>query len=122
MSTSLYGQDYQNQQQLAENALNRNVQAQQTDLARNASLYQQDVANRMGAAQQNAGLILNASQGITGANALQSQFLGQYGNLAGGQQQYQQALLDQAANNWYNQTYGYDQQRLANMGQALNSV
>lgn len=30
--------------------------------------------------------------------------------------------MDQAANNWYNQTYGYDQQRLANMGQALNSV
>jgi len=51
VSTSLYGQDYQNQQQLAENALNRNVQAQQTDLARNAGLYQQDIANRMGAAQ-----------------------------------------------------------------------
>jgi len=58
------------------------VQAQQTDLARNAGLYQQDIANRMGAAQQNAGLILNASQGVTGANALQSQFLGQYGNLS----------------------------------------
>jgi len=27
VSTSLYGQDYQNQQQLAENALNRSVQA-----------------------------------------------------------------------------------------------
>lgn len=37
-------------------------------------------------------------------------------------QNYNQALMDQAANNWYNQTYGYDQQRLANMGQALNSV
>lgn len=59
---------------------------------------------------------------MTGANALQSQFLGQYGNLAGGQQQVNQALLDQQANNWYNQAYGYDQQRLANMGQALNSV
>jgi hypothetical protein len=42
--------------------------------------------------------------------------------LAGLQQQYQQGLYDQNANNWYNQTYGYDQQRLANMGQALNSV
>jgi len=70
VSTSLYGQDYQNQQQLAENALNRNVQAQQTDLARNAGLYQQGIQNQLGAAQQNAGLILNASQGITGANAL----------------------------------------------------
>lgn len=38
------------------------------------------------------------------------------------QQQYQQGLYDQAANNWYNQNYGYDQQKLANYGNALNSV
>lgn len=78
--------------------------------------------NQLSAAQQNAGNILNASQGITGANALQSQFLGQYGNLGSLGQQYQQGIYDQNVQNWYNQTYGYQQQQLANMGQALNSV
>lgn len=48
--------------------------------------------------------------------------MGQYANLAGLQQQYNQGVLDQNANNWYNQNYGYDQQKLANYGNALNSV
>lgn len=106
------------QQQQIQNQLN----AQQTDLARNAGIYQQGVQNQLSAAQQNAGNILNASQGITGANALQSQFLGQYANLAGLGQQYNQGILDQAANNWYNQNYGYKQSQLGSMGDVLSAA
>lgn len=78
--------------------------------------------NQLSAAQQNAGNILNASQGITGANALQSQFLGQYGNLGSLAQQYQQGLYDQAANNWYNQNYGFQQSQLGSMGDVLSAA
>lgn len=42
-------------------------------------------------------------------NALQSQFLGQYAGLGGLEQQAGQGVLDQNANNWYNQNYGYSQ-------------
>lgn len=101
--------------------MNRSVQAQQNDLARNSGLYQQGVQNNLQAAQQNAGNILSASQGITGANALQSQFLGQYSGLANQFQQNQQAHLDDAYNRWYQQNYGYDQSRLNTLGDSLNS-
>ena len=73
-------------------------------------MYQQGIQNQLGAAQQNGGLILNASQGITGANALQSQFLGQCSNLAGLQQDYNQGNINQAYNDWYMRNYGYAQQ------------
>lgn len=115
-------QDYTTQQGLQEDALNRSVQAQQTDLARNSALSQQGFENQLAANNQNASNILNASTGINGANALQAQFLGQYAGLAGQQQATQQQDLDQAYQDWYTQNYGYDQQRLNNVGQALNAT
>jgi len=63
-------QDYTTQQGLAESALNRSVQAQQTDLARNSALYQQQFQNQLSAAGQNAQNILGASSQINGTDAL----------------------------------------------------
>lgn len=115
-------QDYQTQQGLAESALDRSVQAQQTDLARNSALAQQGFENKLAANNQNASNILNASTGINGINALQAQYLGQYANMGNGAQQTNQNALDQAYQDWYMKNYGYDTQRLNNLGQALNSV
>jgi hypothetical protein len=76
----------------------------------------------LAASQQNTQNILGANQGLTGLSALQSQYLGQYANLAQVQQDYQQGNINQAYNDWYQKNYGYDQQRLANYGNALNSI
>lgn len=111
-------QDYTTQQGLAENALNR----QQADIARNAGIYQGDVQNKLQAAQQNAATLLGASQGVTGAQALQSQFLGQYANLSGQQQAVDQQNLNNAYNDWYARNYGYPQQQLNTKAQALNVI
>lgn len=54
-------QDYTTQQGLAEDALNRSVQAQQTDLARNSALSQQGFQNQLSASQQNTQNILGAT-------------------------------------------------------------
>jgi hypothetical protein len=53
------------------------VQAQQTDLARNSALSQQQFQNQLSAQGQNAQNMLGASQALTGASALQSQYNGQ---------------------------------------------
>lgn len=38
------------------------------------------------------------------------------------QQDQAQGNIDQDYNNWYQQNFGYDQQKLANYGNALNSI
>jgi hypothetical protein len=38
------------------------------------------------------------------------------------QQDYAQGNIDQAYNDWYQKNYGYDQQKINNYGQALNSI
>lgn len=55
-------------------------------------------------------------------DALQAQFNGQLAGLGQVQQDYNQGNIDQAYNDWYMRNYGYDQQRLANFGNALNST
>lgn len=55
-------------------------------------------------------------------NALQAQYNGQLAQAGQVQQDYNQGNIDQAYNDWYQQNYGYDQQRLANYGNALNST
>jgi hypothetical protein len=119
---SLRYQDYTSQQQLAEAALNRSVAAQQTDLARNSALSQQDWQNQLSAAQQNSANVINGSTGLNAANAIQSQYNQQLNQFGQVQQDYAQGNIDQAYNDWYQQNYGYDQQRLANFGNALNST
>jgi len=48
--------------------------------------------------------------------------LGQYSNLAGLQQDYNQGNINQAYNDWYMRNYGYAQQQLNNYGNALNAI
>jgi len=115
-------QDYTSQQGLAEDALNRSVAAQQTDLARNSALSQQGFQNQLSAAQQNAANVINGSQGMNAANAIQQQYLNQLSGYGQVQQDYSQGNINQAYNDWYQQNYGYDQQRLNNYGNALNSI
>lgn len=115
-------QDYTAQQGLAENAINRSIGAQQTDLARNSAIAQQDWQNRLQANQQNATNIINGSQGLNAANAIQQGYLGQLGQYGQIQQDFAQGNIDQAYNDWYQKHYGYDQQRLNNYGNALNSI
>jgi len=55
-------------------------------------------------------------------SALQAQYNGQLAGLGQVQQDYAQGNIDQAYNDWYQRNYGYDQQRLANYGNALNST
>jgi len=98
------------------------VQAQQTDLARNSALYQQQFQNQLSSAQQNAQNILGASGQLTGQQALQAQYNGQLAGLGQVQQDYTQGGIDQQYNDWYQRTYGYGQQQLANYGNALNSI
>jgi len=98
------------------------VQAQQTDLARNSALAQQGFQNQLSASQNNAGNILNASNALNGVNALRSQYNSQLAGLGQLQQDYSQGNIDQAYNDWYQRTYGYGQQQLANYGNALNSI
>lgn len=121
-TNSLRFQDYTQQQGLAESALNRSVQAQQTDLARNSALAQQGFQNQLAASQQNASNILNGSQGVNAINGLQQGYLGLTGQYGQTLQDYNQGNIDQAYNDWYQRNYGYDQQRLANYGNALNST
>jgi len=115
-------QDYTSQQGLAEDALNRSVAAQQTDLARNSALSQQQFQNQLSASQQNAANVLNGSQGMNAINAIQQQYLNQLSGYGQTQQDYAQGNIDQAYNDWYMQNYGYDQQKLNNYGNALNSI
>lgn len=115
-------QDYTAQQGLAENALNRSIGAQQTDLARNSAIAQQDWQNRLQANQQNATNIINGSQGLNAVNAIQQGYLGQLGQYGQIQQDFAQGNIDQAYNDWYQKNYGYDQQKLNNYGNALNSI
>lgn len=55
-------------------------------------------------------------------SSLQAQWNGQAAGLGQVQQDYAQGGIDQAYNDWYQKNYGYDQQRLANYGNALNST
>lgn len=61
-SNAMRMQDYGTQQQLAENALNRSVNAQQTDLARNASLMNDYAGRDLQAYQLGQNTRLNAAQ------------------------------------------------------------
>jgi hypothetical protein len=115
-------QDYTAQQGLAENAINRSVAAQQTDLARNSALAQQDWQNLLSANQQNAANVVNGSQGLNAVNQLQQGYLGALGGYGQIQQDFAQGNIDQAYNDWYQKNYGYDQQKLNNYGNALNSI
>lgn len=92
-----------------------------SDLQNQQNLWQQGFQNQLAANQQNAGNILGASQALNGAQSLQAQFNGQLAGLGQVQQDYAQGNIDQLYNDWYQQHYGYDQQRLANLGNALNS-
>lgn len=98
------------------------MQAQQTDLARNSALDQQYFQNNLQSAGQSVQNFLGASNALNGQQALQQQWNSQLGNLGQVQQDYAQGNIDQAYNDWYQQHYGYDQQRLNNYGNALNSV
>lgn len=115
-------QDYTSQQGLAENAINRSVAAQQTDLARNSALAQQDFQNKLSASQQNSANIVNGSNGLNSLNQVQQGYLNQYNQYGQLQQDYAQGNIDQAYNDWYQKNYGYDQQKLNNYGNALNSI
>jgi hypothetical protein len=66
--------------------------------------------------------MLGASNALNGASALQAQYNGQLAGLGQVQQDLDQGNIDQQYNDWYQQNYGYDQQRLANYGNALNSI
>jgi hypothetical protein len=104
-------QDYTSQQGLAEDSLNRN-----------AALYQQGFQNQLSASQQNTANAVNASSGLNAINATQQGYLNQLNNYGQTQQDFAQGNIDQAYNNWYQQNYGYDQQKLNNYGNALNSI
>ncbi|UPG96338.1 hypothetical protein [Luteibacter aegosomatissinici] len=52
---------------------------------------------------------------------MQAQYNGQLAGLGQVQQDFAQGNIDQQYNDWYQRMYGYDQQRLANLGNALNS-
>ena len=60
VSTTLRSQDFDRQAQLAESGLNRNLQAQQTDLARNAGLADSFAGRQQSAWAQNQGNSLQA--------------------------------------------------------------
>jgi hypothetical protein len=98
------------------------VQAQQTDLARNSALDQQYFQNGLQSAGQSVQNFLGASNALNGQQALQSQWNSQLGQLGQAQQDYAQGNIDQQYNDWYQRTYGYGQQQLANYGNALNSI
>ena len=115
-------QDYTTQQGLAESAINRNVAAQQTDMARNSAIYQQDFQNQLSASQQNSANIVSGSQGLNALNATQLGYLNAYNQYGQLQQDQNQGNIDQDYNDWYQANYGYDQQRLNNYGNALNSI
>jgi hypothetical protein len=53
--------------------------------------------------------------------ALQAQYNSQLANMGQVYQDKAQGDIDQQYNDWYQKNYGYDQQRLANQGNALNS-
>ncbi|MGN6479875.1 hypothetical protein [Luteibacter sp.] len=53
---------------------------------------------------------------------MQAQYNSQLAGLGQVYQDWQQGGIDQAYNDWYQKNYGYDQQRLANFGNALNST
>lgn len=85
-------------------------------------MAQQGFQNQLSAQGQNAQNILGASSALNGVNALQSQYNGQLAGLGQLQQDYAQGNIDQQYNDWYQRTYGYGQQQLANYGNALNSI
>lgn len=66
--------------------------------------------------------MLGASQALNGAAALQSQFNGQLGAYGQIQQDKAQGDIDQAYNDWYQRNYGYDQQRINNIGNVLSGI
>lgn len=92
------------------------------DLQNQQQLWQQGFQNQLAASQNNAQNILGAANAINGASALKAQWNSQLAGLGQVQQDYAQGGIDQAYNDWYQSRYGYDQQRLANYGNALNSV
>ncbi|MBB3226991.1 hypothetical protein FHW69_001592 [Luteibacter sp. Sphag1AF] len=110
------------QQTLAKSLSDNTSNLRYQDYNAQADRWQQGFQNQLAAAQQNAGTILNASNAITGTGALQNQYLNSYAGLGQLQQDYNQGNIDQAYNDWYQKNYGYDQQRLANYGNALNST
>lgn len=88
------------------------------DYTNQQNLWQQGFQNKLAASQN----LLGASQAINGASALQAQYNGQLAGLGQVQQDYAQGNIDQAYNDWYQKNYGYDQQKINNYGQALNSI
>lgn len=103
---------------MAQNSTNLRYQ----DLQNQQQLWQQGFQNQLAASQNNAQNILGASNALNGAQAIQAQWNSQLAGLGQIQQDYAQGNIDQAYNDWYQRNYGYDQQRLANYGNALNSV
>jgi hypothetical protein len=53
---------------------------------------------------------------------LQAQYNSQLAGIGQVYQDQAQGNIDQAYNDWYQKTYGYDQQKLNNYGNALNAV
>lgn len=110
------------QQTLADRLAANTTGLRYQDLQNQQQLWQQGFQNQLAASQNNTQSILGAVQGIAGQNALQAQFNSQLAGLGQVQQDYAQGNIDQAYNDWYQRNYGYDQQRLANYGNALNST
>jgi hypothetical protein len=54
--------------------------------------------------------------------ALQAQYNSQLANMGQVYQDKAQGDIDQQYNDWYQKNYGYDQQKLNNYGNALNSI
>lgn len=114
-------QDYQTQQQLAENALNRSVQAQQTDFARNAQLMDSYLGRDQGAwgdfqgrQMQALGLMPGLNEaGFYGANQLYQ--MGQQGQLTN------QAGLDADYDEFMRQQ-NWSSDRLSSLAQMLGTI
>lgn len=111
MANNARMQDYGMQQQLSENAINRNLGAQQWNNNAQQQAYQFDRGNQMAAAGLGSGQMyqndLNAGRAVTGVgDALHA---------------YSQANLDDMNNAW-NQRQQYPWQMLQNIGGALSQA
>lgn len=110
------------QQTLADRLAANTTGLRYQDLQNQQQLWQQGFQNQLATSQNNAQNILGASNALNGASALQAQFNGQLAGLGQVYQDYNQGNIDQQYNDWYQRHFGYDQQRLTNLGNALNST